>query len=126
MMNYEPETIIKIAEALIEAAEREKERADADVVNYLICSNSRQALSNFLIGFLLRENIEVKIPTSTASLLEQCQSIDARFELLNLAPMHCKFDTHDREYCLDHKHVGACLELAQMARSIVRSDSPSY
>ena len=115
-----------MAEELLSAAEHEKERSEEDVVTHLICSNSRQSLSNFLAGFLMRRNIEVEHPVTLLSLLEQCKSVDARFESLDFRFVNCRSEPHDRTYCLEPEQVNACMELAQQARSIVMSDPPGY
>jgi len=126
MARNHSDTLFSMAEQLLLIAEHEKERSQEDVVTHLICTNSRQSLSNFLAGFLLQRNIEVEHPVTLLSLLEQCKSVDARFESLNLASVHCKNEPHDRNYCLEPEQVDACMKIAQQARVIVMSDTPGY
>lgn len=114
------------AKELLSVAEAEQARSSEDVVTHLICANSRLSLSNFLAGFLIRRQIPVHHPVTLARLLEQCRSIDARFESLDLSPFHCRFETHDKDYCLETDQVDACLNVAQQARDIVMTDTPAY
>ena len=114
------------AKELLAAAEAEQERSAEDVVTHLICTNSRLSLSNFLAGFLIRRQIPVHHPVTLARLLEQCKAIDARFETLDLSTIHCRFETHDKDYCLETGQVDACLSVAQRARDIVMTDTPAY
>lgn len=114
------------AHKLLTAAEHEQDRAVEDVVTHLICVNSRQSLSNFLAGFILRRQIPVQHPVSLSSLLDQCKSLDARFESLDLSQVHCRFEKHDRDYCLESNQVDTCIKVAQQAREIIMSDTPPY
>ena len=84
------------ANELLAAAEHEDERSAEDVVTHLICTNSRLSLSNFLAGYLIRRQIPVHHPVTLARLLEQCRSLDARFDSIDLtsyqpySPVHQK------------------------------------
>ena len=126
MHSNHTDSFLRMAEDLLVAAEHEQERADEDVVTHLICSHSRQSIINFLTGYLLGRNIPVDQPATIASLQQQCRAIDARFEELSLADIQCRFESHDRYYCLEHDHVDACLKTAQHVRSIVLEDTPGY
>ncbi|HSF88346.1 MAG TPA: hypothetical protein VLA46_02950 [Saprospiraceae bacterium] len=114
------------AQELLAAAEREDERSAEDVVTHLVCSNSRLSLSNFLAGYLIRRQIPVHHPVTLARLLEQCKSLDARFDSIDLSPIHCRHEAHDKDYCLETDQVDACLRVAQQARDIVMTDTPAY
>ena len=119
-------SLFTIGDDLLIAAQHENDRAAEDVVTHLICVNSRQSISNYLAGFLIRKNIEVIHPVSLASLLQQCKSVDARFDSLDLSQMYCREHTHDKDYCLGQEQVEECIKVAQHARSIVMSDTPAY
>lgn len=114
------------AHELLHAAEHEQERSAEDMVTHLICTNSRLSLSNFLAGFLIRREIPVHHPVTLDGLLEQCKSLDARFETIDLSPVHCRFETHDKDYCLEEDQVDACLKAAKQARDIVLTETPAY
>jgi hypothetical protein len=120
------EILYATAKELLNVAEHEHARSEEDVVTHLICSNSRLALSNFLAGYLIRRQIPVHHPVTLAGLLEQCKSIDARFEQIDLTPVHCRHETHDKDYCLEQDQVEACLKIAQQARDIVMTETPAY
>ena len=126
MSQLEPKTMMCIAEELLSSAEKEMERSAEDVVTHLVCFNSRASISNFLKAYLLNEQIELVYPISLSSLLKQCQTVDARFDLLDLEDMHCRMEAHDQDYCLEYKQVDTCMKVAQQARSIVMSSAPAY
>ena len=119
-------SLFTIGDELLNAALHENDRAAEDVVTHLICVNSRQSLSNYLAGFLIQKNIEVIHPVSLASLLQQCKSVDARFESVDLSQMYCRDHMHDKDYCLGQEQVEECIRVAQHARWIVMSDTPAY
>ena len=121
-----PDHLYQMAGNLLMTAEHEQERADEDVVTHLVCSHSRQSIIYFLTGYLHNKNIPVDQPTTIASLWQQCKTIDARFEELRFIDVQCRFELHDRFYCLEHDHVDACLRCAQHIRSIVQEDAPGY
>lgn len=114
------------AHELLAAAEHEEERSAEDAVTHLICTNSRLSLSNYLAGYLIRRQIPVQHPVTLARLLEQCKSLDARFDSIDLTPVHCRHEAHDKDYCLETAQVDACLKIAQQARDIVMNDTPAY
>jgi hypothetical protein len=114
------------AQELLAAAEHEDERSAEDAVTHLICTNSRLSLSNFLAGYLIRRQIAVHRPVTLARLLEQCKMLDARFDSIDLTPVHCRHEAHDKDYCLETEQVDACLRIAQQARDIVMTDTPAY
>lgn len=114
------------ANELLASAEKEQERSAEDVVTHLICTHARLSLSNFLAGFLIRRQIPVHHPVSLESLLQQCKDTDSRFDQLNLSQIHCRFEKHDKDYCLDHDQVDECLKAAQQARDIVLTETPAY
>ena len=120
------EGLFTYAEELLMAAEHEQQRAEEDVVSHLICSNSRQSISNYLAGFLLQRNVAIEHPVSIASLQLQCIAIDARFEMLDFSSFNCRLDNHDRNYCLEQDIVNDCLQIAQQVRTIVLSETPGY
>lgn len=126
-MNIKPtESLYRLAENLLQAAKDEQKRANEDVVTHLICSHSRLSIKNYLTGYLLDNNIPIEEPVTIASLKQQCMAVDARFEELSLDDILCKFESHDRYYCLEHDHVDACLKTALHVRSIVLEDTPGY
>ena len=126
MLHDDVDKLLEYADELLEKAERESERSHEDVVTHLICSNSRQSIANYLAGFLMQRGMAVTQPVTLQGLLDQCKGVDARFETIDMAPIHCRCQTHDDDYCLEHEQVDQCMTIAQQARSIVRSNVPGY
>ena len=120
------DTLIQIADQMLTRAQHEAERAGEDVVTHMICMNSRQALSQFMQGFLLRNDVPPQDPPTLAGLLDQCRDIDARFNTMDISNIHCRFEAHDGDYCLDRNQVDQCMEIAKHAREIVMHGVPGF
>ena len=120
------DVLISSAEELYEAAQNEAMRSEEDVVTHLICHHSRLSIMNYLQGFLLRNDVLPLTPPTMAGLLEQCREIDARFDTTDITPINCRFETHDRDYCLDKHQVDRCFDVADHVRNIVMSQAPGF
>lgn len=126
MMTTDATQLMQRAEELLTRAEREQQKAEEDVVSHLICGNARQALNDFLMAYLQRRNIVPEVPVTLAGLARQCRMVDARFDTLDISNIHCRFEDEYNYYCVDREHVDHCLNVAQLARSIVTQDTPPY
>ena len=114
------------ADQLLQNARSELQRSAEDVTAHLVCQSARQSLINYLSSFLLLNDVEPKEPITLAAVLDQCRSLDARFEYLDISPINCRYETHDRDYCLSVEKVDECFQIADQARAIVKSNSPTY
>jgi hypothetical protein len=120
------DTLISEADKMIHTASEEMMRAEEDVTAHMVCINARQSILNYLISYLQKNGEELKQPVTMAGLLEQCRSIDGRFELVDLTPINCRNKTEHSDYCLDVGTVGACLKIAKQIRAIALADHPGY
>ena len=120
------DSMISEADRLITQASEEMMRAREDVMAHTVCINSRQSILNYLIFYLQKNGEELQSPITMAGLLDQCRSIDGRFELVDLTPINCRNKTEHSDYCLDVGTVGACLKIAKQIRAIALADHPTY
>ena len=120
------DVLISSAEEFFHSAQNESLRSHEDAVTHLICHHSRQSIMNYLQGFLLRNDIAPQSPPTMAGLLEQCRGYDARFDLVDISPIDCRFETHDRDYCLEKGKVDSCFEAAKQVRNIITADAPGF
>ena len=126
MHDQRADQLIKIANEKLDRAIQETERSAEDVVTHMLCSHSRDAISKFMQGFLLKHDVMPFEPMTLAGLLEQCKEIDARFESVDLSNIHCRFETHDRDYCLERNQVDMCMVVAKHMRGIVMNAVPGF
>jgi len=126
MEKINPDILISEADRMIETASHEMQRSQEDVTAHMVCMNARQSILNYLISFLQKNSTELPEPVTLAGLMEQCRSIDGRFNLIDLTPMACRHKEGDDDYCLDVDTVGACLQIAKQTRAIALDDSPAY
>ena len=123
---YTSEQLYDHADELITMAAHEQERAEEDVVTHLICNNARLAIYHLLKGFLLQRDIRIVSPASIASLQQQCQAIDPRFDVLDLDELSCRYESPGKEYCIERDVVDHCLKAAHQVQSLVSSQVPGY
>ena len=118
--------LISEADRMMQAATDQMNRSEEDVISHLVCMNSRQSILNYLISFLQKHGVELEQPVTMAGLMEQCRTIDGRFNLIDLTPINCRNKTDDNDYCLDVDVVGECLRIAKQTRAIALDESPAY
>jgi hypothetical protein len=118
--------LIQEADQMMQAARKESNRAEEDAITHTVCFQSRQSLINYLTAYLLQQQVKPQQPATMAGLLEQCRSLDGRFQLLDLSNIHCRFESYHQEYCLDNAQVDHCLEVAEQARGLVMDVAPGY
>ena len=118
--------LLQEADQMVQDAGAEMNRSEEDAITHTVCFKSRQAIVNYLTVYLLNSNVRPADPPIMAALLDQCRSLDGRFDLLNIANIHCRFEDHDEEYCLNVDQVDYCLKVAEQARGIVKGTTPGY
>ena len=123
---HTPEFLFEDADELIGAAEFELLRASEDTDLYLVCNNARLAITHYLIGYLLQHEARIKSPASIASLQQQCQILDPRFNTLDLDNIACRYDTPGKNFCACINKVTYCYEAALKLRSIIMEPAFAY
>lgn len=126
MQNQNVEVLINEADKLLHKAEEELQRSDEDVIAHMVCHNSRQSILNYLTSYLINNGERLSEPVSMSSLIDQCRSIDGRFDLIDISEILCSHEVTDEEYCLNTKKVSDCLRIAKLTRGIALNISPGY
>lgn len=126
MDTQKADILLQEADRMVQDAGEEMMRAAEDAITHSVCFKSRQAIINYLTVFLLNNGIRPADPPTMAALLDQCRSIDGRFDLINIDNIHCRFEAEDKEYCLSVKQVDECLRIANQAKGIVKGVTPGY
>ncbi len=126
MENQNTDVLISEADQLLDTAVEEMQRSEEDVIAYMVCHNSRQSIVNYLASFLIKNGEPLKEPVTMASLMDQCRSIDGRFDLIDISQIFCSHEVTDEEYCSNLKKVDECLQIAKQTRGIAIDESPGY
>ncbi|MCB0633729.1 MAG: HEPN domain-containing protein [Saprospiraceae bacterium] len=126
MDTYKVDELLQEADQLLQFAGEEMVRSEEDAITHTVCFHSRQAIINYLTAFLLSEGIQPEEPITMAGLLEECRSLDGRFELVDLNNIHCRLESHSQEYCLSVDQVDECIKIARQLRAIVNATTPGY
>lgn len=112
---------------LLGFAAEEINRAQEDVVNYLVCHNTRSAIVHFLQCFLLKYN-ESANDEAVDILLGKCRKLDDRFSHVDLSAIVCSKSAIAQNdcYCLDMTKLQGCIKTAQQIERMVSSVVPAY
>jgi len=119
MNDQKIETMFEQADRLFNSAQEELCRPEEDVVPYLICRNAFLAVNKYLIGYLLKYEIDHNATMSLEVLLEQCRTTDPKFYNLNLDPLY-KTNLHDEDdVFMDMDTVHEFIDLAKQTKNMV-------
>ena len=73
----------------LKAANDELCRPEEDVVAFMVCKNSQVAISNFLKGYLLQNDVAVDTDATIDNMYNQCKAINPNFANIDLAGFDC-------------------------------------
>jgi hypothetical protein len=120
MKNLESNRLLEKGLVQLSFAESEMEHSPENVVNYLVCHNTRKAITNFLNSYLLLYNASAE-EAPIQRLLDQCCALDSRFAALDLSNLDCRGYTVGQNdcYCYDLDNVKECLGLARQVERLV-------
>jgi hypothetical protein len=126
-MKLYTDLLLEEGKKLLAAAREEQDRSSEDVVTYLVCHNTRLAISNFLNSFLKSHGEEYD-DSAMDSLLSKCANIDGRFAEVDLAPILCRGDSVKKNdcYCYDAAKVAECLVIGEQLEKMVSSQMPAF
>ncbi len=100
------------AKEQLKIANEELYKPEEDVVSYLVCKNSQNAIENYLKGFLSQRGFETHDNETMKGLLERCKSLDSNFHKIHLKTIDCKAHKIDSSYCEDVNKVSECFNAA--------------
>ncbi len=119
MKEQAKENFTKAVKKLKEANE-ELFRPEEDVVSSLVCKNAQFVIENYLKGYLLQQNIDIKQYTTIEMLFEQCVKINPKFITIDLSNFQCKSHTFGDAFCNDVKKVNNCFDVADSIDTFFR------
>ncbi len=126
MPTVDADTLLNEATQLLQTADDELNRSEEDVISFLVCFNSRQAIINAMSAFLMRNNIEPQKPITMEGLLKQCAEEDGRFQDVDMSEINCKHEEDSEEYCLSVGKVNSCYNIAKIIHGIVSNRAPGF
>lgn len=106
----------------LQEANEELCRPEEDVVSYLVCKNSQNAIENFLKGYLLSRGIDPQDYENINNLYEQCVAVNPKFKSLDLSGFTCKTHTRDSRSCSGTEKVSKCYEIAGNLNAFFRKE----
>ncbi|MFQ5446907.1 MAG: hypothetical protein ACE5FF_08235 [Saprospiraceae bacterium] len=119
--------LLEEGKKLLAAAREEQDRSSEDVVTYLVCHNTRMAITHFLNSYL-KSRGEDYDDDAMDNLLSKCAKIDARFAEVELGSVLCRCDSVKENdcYCYDASKVAECLAIGERLEKMVSSQTPAY
>ena len=107
----------------LELAKEELLKPSEDLLGFSVCKNSQFAIENFFKGFLLKNNIEIGIEDTMATLYDKCVKVDPNFKTIEMSAIACKGHAIDSRYCTDVKTVSDCFDTADTIDTYLRKKS---
>ncbi len=96
-------------------------RPEEDVVAPLVCNNSQEAISNYLKGYLLLQDVEPPEGANIDRLYEKCSSINTHFEKIDLSSFDC--DVHlESRFCNGTENQSRCFDIADNLDTFLREE----
>jgi len=111
-MDSRSEAFFNEAQKKLDLAKEELLKPAEDIVSFSVCKNSQFAVENYLKGFLVNNNIEIKINDTIGSLYDKCLAIDKNFKNIDMSVIGCKDLAIDSRYCSEVNSVSACFDTA--------------
>ena len=107
----------------LKAANDELCRPEEDVVAFMVCKNSQVAISNFLKGYLLQNDVAVDTDATIDDMYNQCKAINPNFSNVNLAGFDCQASHLESRYCSGTEKVSRCFDIADSLDAFLRSEN---
>ncbi len=101
-------------------ANEELFKPEEDVVSYLVCKNSQQAIENYLKGYLSLRGFETNKEETLQNLLDRCKSLDSKFNQVDIETIDCKAHKMDSRYCQSVSKVSSCFDAADNLDTFLR------
>lgn len=96
----------------LQKANEELFKPKEDIVSFLVCKNSLNAIENYLKGYLSKRGFDTKGEDSIDLLLERCQILDKKFHRIDLNVIDCSANPDHNRFCEDVEKVSSCFQTA--------------
>ena len=106
----------------LNVAREELFRPEEDLVYFSVCTNSKLAIENFLIGYLLQSGFDPSPYKTIDSLYEECKKLNKNFDKVNLSDFDCKSNNIESGYCMEGTKVCACFNIADSLNSFLKQE----
>ena len=108
------------AQEQLHIANEELFKPEEDVVSYLVCKNSQNAIENYLKGFLTLRGFTTNENETIENLIERCKSLDNKFNQVDISTIDCRSHKIDSSFCQDVNKVSSCFDTADSLDTFLR------
>lgn len=105
----------------LRTAQQAMYRPEEDVVTYVVCKNSQEAIVDYLKAYLLHKGFETHDHETMEGLLKRCRAMEPKFKQIDLSVIDCKAQEIDDSYCLSTKKVANCQNVADTLDTLMRN-----
>jgi HEPN domain-containing protein len=103
-------------------ANKELYKPEEDIVSYLVCKNSQDAIENYLRGYLIKHEVETNHYKTIESLFQQCKIINKNFGKIKLVDLNCKAQNTENKFCNEVSKVSNCFEIANSLETLLKKE----
>ena len=118
--NQRSKVFISQGQRNLNLAKNELLKPQQDVLLYSVCKNAQFSIENYLKGYLMNHDVTIDNDMTLEDLLQECISIDSRFEKVDLNDLQCKSNKIDSRYCTDYETVCKCYDTADNVDTFFR------
>lgn len=118
-MDQKSDDRYKKAKDQLRKANEELYKPEEDVVSFVVCKNSLNAIENYLKGYLSQRGFDTEGQDSLDQLLERCQLLDKKFRDINLNVIDCSSNPAHDLYCEDISKVNSCFQTADQLENFL-------
>lgn len=111
------EAIGKLSEANEELCRPEK-----DMVPFVVCKNSQQAIDKYMRGFLIEKGVDAGNYSTIDDLYTECLKLSPNFNKIDLADFGCTANKIDASYCNNVSKVSKCFDTAKKLDTLLREE----
>ena len=106
----------------IKEAEFELNKPGSDYIGYSVCRNAQFAIENFLKGYLVKNDIDIELSDTIASLYEKCIKVDERFKNIDINGFRCKNLAIASKHCTDYNVLSSCFDSVERIESFLKEN----
>ncbi len=106
----------------IKEAEFELNKPGSDYIGYSVCRNAQFAIENFLKGYLVKNDIDIELSDTIASLYEKCIKVDERFKNIDINGFRCKNLAIASKHCTDYNVLSSCFDSVERIETFLKEN----
>lgn len=113
----------KEASKKINEAQTELNKPGSDYLGFSVCRNAQFAVENYLKGYLVKNDVEIELSDTIASLYEKCIKVDERFKNIDINGFRCKDLAIASKHCTDYNVLNSCYGSVERVEAFLKENN---